>query len=549
MQPREELFEFVSLLFHFLCCVCVFFFCFGFFWLFPRLQNTQDKAILRDIRSKDILPSSIVTKKKRFFFSFFYSLFFSFFLAPQYPPQQPGFVCRDFVCLFLLSLIHWQDIVRRKNRFFLFGFLVFSSLRHTAPQQGKFCSLLLCFLLTHVPCFFFERLSYVNFVFFVDMKIMVFLCLLAPQQYPPGQYGAPQGFVFIMYGLCLFLFLFWCFRPLRFVHSSSFWCFSSNDFMLKKGAPQGLNFELVFWFNFDSVIRLPSYVLLFGSCFSCWTWFFLPAQQGKKIRICICFNLTAGKKKDIVSFVYLWTSYVEANALEKPLNKAIALLRHLIMELLLRCSMHSSQVICAFSFWLICLFAENLVKDIVRYVWCCCLWPFCSSFVLNSPAAAFCWPAAVCKCPCGHGWRSADGGCWRRAGSVDGRSSNQCLLWTYNRYLHAWTTASRQSGSPRMESCNGCCKVIDFFVVFGCTLCKNLYRRLRSAMRGLGTDNSDVIHIICNRDRDHLQYVRLEYRNQFGRHLVEDLKSETSFFFKDVITGYWKQTVCFCCSF
>ena len=62
-------------------------------------------------------------------------------------------------------------------------------------------------------------------------------------------------------------------------------------------------------------------------------------------------------------------------------------------------------------------------------------------------------------------------------------------------------------------------------------------RRLRAAMKGLGTDNSDVIHIICSRDRDHLQYVRLEYRNLFGRHLLHDLEKETSFFFKDVIAG------------
>lgn len=56
-------------------------------------------------------------------------------------------------------------------------------------------------------------------------------------------------------------------------------------------------------------------------------------------------------------------------------------------------------------------------------------------------------------------------------------------------------------------------------------------------MKGLGTDNSDVISIVCMRDRDHLQYVRLEYRNQFGRHLLHDLEKETSFFFKDVVTG------------
>ena len=62
-------------------------------------------------------------------------------------------------------------------------------------------------------------------------------------------------------------------------------------------------------------------------------------------------------------------------------------------------------------------------------------------------------------------------------------------------------------------------------------------RELRHAMKGLGTDNHDLIRVVCSRDREHLQYVRLEFRNQFGRHLLHDIEKETSFFYKDTVTG------------
>ena len=62
-------------------------------------------------------------------------------------------------------------------------------------------------------------------------------------------------------------------------------------------------------------------------------------------------------------------------------------------------------------------------------------------------------------------------------------------------------------------------------------------QRLRQAIKGVGTDNSTVISIICNRDREHLQYVRLAYRDQFGRHLLKDIEKDTSFFFRDVLMG------------
>ncbi len=63
-------------------------------------------------------------------------------------------------------------------------------------------------------------------------------------------------------------------------------------------------------------------------------------------------------------------------------------------------------------------------------------------------------------------------------------------------------------------------------------------------------DNGDLIHVVCARDRDHLQYVRLEFRNLFGRHLLHDIEKETSFFFKDTVTGTrMREMVLFWCWF
>jgi hypothetical protein len=61
----------------------------------------------------------------------------------------------------------------------------------------------------------------------------------------------------------------------------------------------------------------------------------------------------------------------------------------------------------------------------------------------------------------------------------------------------------------------------------------------------ISKDNGDLIHVVCARDRDHLQYVRLEFRNLFGRHLLHDIEKETSFFFKDTVTGNKKERLCY----
>lgn len=51
---------------------------------------------------------------------------------------------------------------------------------------------------------------------------------------------------------------------------------------------------------------------------------------------------------------------------------------------------------------------------------------------------------------------------------------------------------------------------------------------LRKAMKGFGTDNDAVIAILCHRSNDQIQRIKLDYKTNFGRDLVDDIKSETS---------------------
>jgi len=53
-------------------------------------------------------------------------------------------------------------------------------------------------------------------------------------------------------------------------------------------------------------------------------------------------------------------------------------------------------------------------------------------------------------------------------------------------------------------------------------------RRLREAMRGIGTRDSVLIDIIGHRTREQRMAIVAEYRNSIGRDLLKDLESETS---------------------
>jgi hypothetical protein len=60
-------------------------------------------------------------------------------------------------------------------------------------------------------------------------------------------------------------------------------------------------------------------------------------------------------------------------------------------------------------------------------------------------------------------------------------------------------------------------------------------KALRGAMKGLGTDEKAIIKIVCQRDTHQLKEIEKVYQQSFGRILVNDLKSELSGKFEDVI--------------
>ncbi|XP_058050279.1 annexin A4 isoform X1 [Ahaetulla prasina] len=60
---------------------------------------------------------------------------------------------------------------------------------------------------------------------------------------------------------------------------------------------------------------------------------------------------------------------------------------------------------------------------------------------------------------------------------------------------------------------------------------------LRKAMKGLGTDEDAIIEILVNRNLSQRQEIKIAYKSSIGRDLINDLKSELSRNFENVIIG------------
>ncbi|XP_034286639.1 annexin A4 [Pantherophis guttatus] len=60
---------------------------------------------------------------------------------------------------------------------------------------------------------------------------------------------------------------------------------------------------------------------------------------------------------------------------------------------------------------------------------------------------------------------------------------------------------------------------------------------LRKAMKGLGTDEDAIIEILVNRNLSQRQEIKMAYKSSIGRDLINDLKSELSKNFENVIIG------------
>eukprot|EP00344_Euplotes_crassus_P000699 CAMPEP_0196996750 /NCGR_PEP_ID=MMETSP1380-20130617/2548_1 /TAXON_ID=5936 /ORGANISM="Euplotes crassus, Strain CT5" /LENGTH=315 /DNA_ID=CAMNT_0042412805 /DNA_START=47 /DNA_END=994 /DNA_ORIENTATION=+ len=58
---------------------------------------------------------------------------------------------------------------------------------------------------------------------------------------------------------------------------------------------------------------------------------------------------------------------------------------------------------------------------------------------------------------------------------------------------------------------------------------------LRKAMKGIGTDEKELINVICARTSAELKQVEIDFKTQFGKDLIADIRSETSGNFREVL--------------
>lgn len=62
-------------------------------------------------------------------------------------------------------------------------------------------------------------------------------------------------------------------------------------------------------------------------------------------------------------------------------------------------------------------------------------------------------------------------------------------------------------------------------------------KALRKAMKGFGTDNDTLIQVLCHRSNDQIQQIKRDFKVSYGKDLLDDIKSETSGRFEQVLVA------------
>lgn len=66
-------------------------------------------------------------------------------------------------------------------------------------------------------------------------------------------------------------------------------------------------------------------------------------------------------------------------------------------------------------------------------------------------------------------------------------------------------------------------------------------------MKGFGTDEDAIINIICRRSNEQRQVIQRDFKTNFGKDLMDDIKSETSGNFETLLVSLLTPIVTFYC--